>query len=395
MTEMLIGLLVFLLLLGALTRETFVIVIIYLGMGSWLLSRWWITHVLARVQFSREFENKAFPGETIPVKIAIHNRSMLPAVWLRIQDYFPIEVADQRQYHQIITLGPRQQLDLNYQLKPQKRGYYPIGPLDITSGDLLGLSSEQSTRGQINHLTVYPRIINLTNPFLPSNSPMGTLRHRQPVFEDPSRPIGKRDYQAGDSLRRIDWKSSASVGRLQVKQFEPSIALETAIFLNLNLEEYSSKDWVDATELAIVTAASLANWVIAKRQSTSFYTNGADQLNPTNSFAPLPNHKGRPHLMRILEALARIKPRQTTSFSQFLQHSRPNLAWGTTLIIISGSADHHLFEELLQAKRAGMSILLVLCGWNTGAQEARSRGKNVGIAVVDILDDDSFKIWQR
>lgn len=395
MTETLIGLFVFLILLGALTRETFVIVIIYLGVGSWLFSRWWITRVLGRLQFTRIFENKAFSGESVPVKIEIKNRSVLPAVWLRIQDYFPIEVADQRQYHQIITLVPHQQIELNYQLKAQKRGYYPIGPLDISSGDLLGLSSEQSARGNINYLTVYPRIYSLTDLFLPSNSPMGTLRHRQPIFEDPSRPIGKRDYQAGDSLRRIDWKASASIGRLQVKQFEPSIALETAIFLNLNLDEYSPKDWAYGTELAIIAAASLANWIISKRQSTGLYTNGADLLNLTDSASPIPNRKGRVHLMRILETLARLKARQTTSFTQFLHHYRPNLAWGTTLILISGSADEHLFEEMIQAQRSGMSIVLILCGWNTGAQEARLRARNMGVSVMDIMDEDSFKAWQR
>jgi uncharacterized protein (DUF58 family) len=395
MTETLIGLLVFLILLGALTRETFVIVIIYLGVGSWLFSRWWISRVLGRLQFTRKFESKVFPGEIVPVKLEIKNRSILPAVWLRIQDYFPIEVADQRQYHQIITLGPNQQIDLDYQLKAQKRGYYPIGPLDISSGDLLGLSPEQSSRGTINYLTVYPRIFNLTDPFLPSNSPMGTLRHRQPIFEDPSRTIGKREYQAGDSLRRIDWKASASIGRLQVKQFEPSIALETAIFLNLNLDEYTPKDWAHGTELSIMAAASLANWIISKRQSAGLYSNGADLLNLTDAAAPIPNRKGRAHLMRILETLARIKARQTTSFTQFMRQYRPNLAWGTTLILISGSADEQMFDEMIQAQRAGMSIYLILCGWNTGAQEARLRARNRGITVVDIMDEDGFKAWQR
>jgi uncharacterized protein (DUF58 family) len=224
---------------------------------------------------------------------------------------------------------------------------------------------------------------------------MGTLRHSLPIFEDPSRPIGKREYVPGDSLRRIDWKASASIGRLQVKQFEPSIALETAIFLNLNLDEYTPKDWASGTELAIIAAASLANWIIAKRQSTSLYTNGADMLNITDAASPLPNRKGRAHLMRILETLARVKARQTTSFTQFLRHQRPNLSWGTTLIIISGSADEQLFEELIQAQRAGMSIFLILCGRYTGALEARARARNIGVSFVDIFDEDSFKAWQR
>ena len=86
---------------------------------------------------------------------------------------------------------------------------------------------------------------------------------------------GKRDYVASDSLRRMNWKASASTGRLQIKQFEPSIALQTEIFLNLNASEYVTKHRIDATELAIVVAASLANWAVIQKQAVGLTTNGS------------------------------------------------------------------------------------------------------------------------
>ena len=224
---------------------------------------------------------------------------------------------------------------------------------------------------------------------------MGSLRYHQPIFEDPSRPAGKRDYQAGDSLRRIDWKATASSGRLQVKLFEPSIALETALFVNLNLVEYSTKDRVSGPELAIVAAASLANWIIAKRQSAGLYTNGVDLLNLQVDSQPIPPRKGRPHLMRMLENLARIKTRETAPFVELLRRHRAALTWGTTLIVITGSTDQALFDELLQDQRAGMSVVLVLCGWQTGITEARLRARIAGVTLVDLPDEEAFKAWQR
>ncbi len=153
-----------------------------------------------------------------------------------------------------------------------------IGPLSLYSGDLLGVSGDLQRSQPPDHLTVYPKIVPLTSVKLPSRSPMGTLRHTQPVFEDPSRVRGKRDYVSGDSLRRVDWKATAAAGRLQVRLFEPSIALETAIFLNLNNAEYDSRAPFMATELAIVVAASLANWVVAQRQAVGLFSNGIDPL---------------------------------------------------------------------------------------------------------------------
>ncbi len=395
MSETLVGFLVFLLILGTLTRETFVIVLIYLGVGSFLLSRWWSARILTGINFTRQFERKVFPDENVAVKIDLTNRTILPAVWMRVQDYYPIEIADTRSFFQVITLGPREHTVLEYNLKARKRGYYPVGPFEMTTGDLLGISAEQASQGPSDFLTVYPKVIPLTDPFLPSRSPMGTLRHRQPIFEDPSRPVGKRDYQAGDSLRRIDWKATAATSRLQVKLFEPSIALETAIFLNLNLEEYSTKDRIAGTELAIVAAASLANWAIAKRQSAGLYTNGIDVLTLEMELQPIPPRKGRAHLMRMLESMARVKAHETKPFAQLLRQYRAGLSWGTTLILITGSSDQALFDEMIQAQKAGMSVVLILCGWYTGVTESRQRAKTAGVTLVDLPDESAFKAWQR
>jgi uncharacterized protein (DUF58 family) len=155
---------------------------------------------------------------------------LLPAVWLRIQESVPVDLS-MKNLKQVVSLGPRGKMHFEYVLRARKRGYYRIGPLFVSSGDLIGFMREQRREGSTDHLIIYPRIVPLVNIKLPSRSPMGTMRHTQPIFEDPTRVLSKRDYVAGDSLRRIDWKATAATGRMQVKQFEPSIALETMLFL--------------------------------------------------------------------------------------------------------------------------------------------------------------------
>ena len=146
MTETIVAFLVFLLLLGALTRETFVIVLIYLGVGAFLLNRWWSIRVLTKITYTRQFEHKVFPDETVAVRLELVNPTILPAVWLRIQDFYPIEIADNRHFYQVISLAPREHAALEYNLTARKRGYYPVGPLEMSTGDLLGLSPEQTCR---------------------------------------------------------------------------------------------------------------------------------------------------------------------------------------------------------------------------------------------------------
>src|SRR5450759_497525 len=260
-----IGFLVFMIILASFSQDIFIFNLVYLFAGAYLLGNWWNNRVMQAVIYKRNFTDHAFPGEKVPVQLELKNKSAFPAVWFHIQELVPLEIAATKSVQKIVTFPGHGTIKVDYLLSPQRRGYYKVGPLRYSTGDLLGLVQIKQNEGTFDYLTVYPKVYPFSFVRIPSRSPLGDLKHEQPIFEDPSRPIGKRDYHAGDSLRRIDWKASASVGRLQVKQFEPSIALETVLFLNLNPEEYQLKTRFIATETAISIAASLANWIIGKK----------------------------------------------------------------------------------------------------------------------------------
>jgi uncharacterized protein (DUF58 family) len=220
------------------------------------------------------------------------------------------------------------------------------------------------------------------------------MRHQQPIFEDPSRVRGKRDYVASDSLRRVDWKASASTGRLQIKQFEPSIALQTVIFLNLNGSEYNTRNRIDATELAIVVAASLANWAVIQKQAVGLTTNGIDSHSNNQAVQPIPSRKGRGHLIHILDLLARIQTAETRSLTEMLSKETPNLPWGTTVVIITGSIDEKLFDEIFQIKRRGQSVVLIITGLGANIMRASRQAKRFGFPIYTFPNEKSLDIWK-
>jgi uncharacterized protein (DUF58 family) len=376
-------------------REDTVLTLVYLLVGAMIAGMWWSRRSLAALRAKRIFPGRVFFGEQVPIHLEISSTGWLPVIWLQIHESLPSGLIVPPFFRQVVSMGFRGRREFDYLVEGRRRGYYPIGPLNLHSGDPLGVVDEQQLLIPADYLTVYPKIIPLTKVSLPSHSPLGTLRHKQPIFEDPTRVLGKRDYISGDSLRRIDWKATASCGRLQVKLFEPSIALETAIFLNLNSDEYEYRTRIDASELAIVVASSLANWVIGQRQAAGLVTNGVDPDLENACPQPVPPRRGRGHLMRILDVLARVETGDTIPFAQLVRQQAPRLSWGTTLILITNQAGEELFKELFQARREGLNAMLVLCGIVSGYAEIHRKAEYFGFPLYHFQFETDLDVWRK
>jgi uncharacterized protein (DUF58 family) len=152
---------------------------------------------------------------------------------------------------------------------------------------------------------------------------------------------------------------------------------------------------VDSTELAIVIAASISNWIVGKKQMVGLMVNGRDPLTVDGKSQSVPPRKGKPHLMRLLETLARAEIAENSALVPLIQAQRYQLAWGTTLIMITGKADDELLDELYQARRWGQNAVLILAGREASDDMIRRRAKTFGIAVFSIATESDLKIWMQ
>lgn len=376
-------------------QDDYLFAILYLFAGIYFLGRLWTSRSLKAVELERMFVPRAFMGEEIHVELKAKNSGYLPLIWMKIHESVPIELASISKPQQVISLKPKGNYSIHYYLHARKRGYYPIGPLSASSGDLFGLSTVQRKVFNPDYLTIFPKVVYLKNIPLPTFSPMGTLPQRKPIFEDPTRIYRKRGYISGDSLRNIDWKATAVTRKLQVKMFEPSVTLDTMIFLNLNKETYKPKRRSDFIELSIVVAASIAYWSITHKHSLGLCTNGIDPLNNNEPFQSLISRKGRGHLLHILELLARVAPTSRESMIQLLQRERSRLSWGTTMIIITGELEEHLFDELYKSKRAGMNIALIIIGDVSDWIEINAKAEYYKFPITHLRNEFDLDIWRR
>ncbi|HQH37178.1 MAG TPA: DUF58 domain-containing protein [Anaerolineae bacterium] len=359
----LIGIVLVLFLLAVFLRIDFYFSIVYLLAAVYLLGRWW-THVgWQHLTIQRRLVNRAFPNETIPVELIVHNSGRLPIPWIEMQDSLPVELISPPFYREVLTLGARQERRFTYTLACYKRGYYPIGPLFVQTGDLLGVTRPLTMQKAPEYVIVYPRVLPLEKLGLPTHSPWAVLPAPAPLFEDPMRIMGVRPYQIGDSPRRIHWTSTAKAGELQVKRYQPAIARETLICLDFAQESYTGRHFYEASELAIVIAASLANHIIVReRLAAGLSTQALDPLEAKTLPFTLPPRRERAHLMSILEVLARAQMTSAPAlpFPEFVRLETARLSWGATVVVITGAESPSLYDMLAYLRHAGFALALIL-----------------------------------
>ncbi|MFO7918259.1 MAG: DUF58 domain-containing protein [Anaerolineae bacterium] len=375
-------------------RIEFFFYLLYVFFGIYLFSHLWGQHALDNVTFERECEERAFIGDRVPVKIHIQNRGFLPLPWVRVHDSLPTGIRSPNFFHCVISLLPFEKKVLEYELNCRHRGYYPLGPLIVRAGEIFGLRDSERRLEAPDALWVYPKIVHLSNLELAAKVPFGYVRTKERIFEDPTRMVGVRDYQSGDSTRHIHWKATAATGTLQVKRFEPAISIESQIFLNLNKDEYTHERIIPASETAIVTAASIVNYLIEKRQTVGLSCNGQDPLADGPSKTTIPPRKGEAQRMYILDVLARIQLSEHLAFADLLHQDRLQLTWGSTAIIISSHADNALFDNMLLMKRSGFHVMLILVDPQTPFGNIKQRAKNVGIEAQQIWQERDLDVWR-
>jgi uncharacterized protein (DUF58 family) len=361
------------------TRDPFAFTLLYFFLALLLLNRLWLLHAHKHLRITRTFAPYAYPGDHPQIELHLENTSRIPILWVQVFDGLSAEIRPDRSYTFVTTLAGRETRTLTYTLAPTKRGIYQIGPLTLKIGDFLGILPPQKLEQDPHFLIVYPRVLPLGQPQFKSRAPHGSLASKTQHNADPTRITGKRSYHPGDPLRTIDWKATARTNQLQVKQFQPSQALNTAVFLNLNEYDFQPHHRIYDSELAITTAASLLSHLTHLAQSTSLHCFGQDPLTQTIP-APIPLDKGHQHLIHQLSTLATIQRIDLTQnpllqpidsdlteaetpsenseqsglqtplfadFPAYLAHHATQLPWSTALTVITSDNATTLLPALI------------------------------------------------
>ena len=395
---LLIGVTIF----GIITSRGLVISFGCIGVIVAFISLVWNKISLQNLNYYRTLSTKrAFVGETIDINLTVENKKPLPLPKVFISDELPSGLKLEKSQpsfeinHQLIdnrffirksfSIGWYQKIFWDYSVTCTKRGIYNLGPAEIEVHEPLGFLQSKIKHPAADNIVIYPKLIDIEKFESHSNRPLGESIKGTKLLNDYSRPYSVRDYEIGDPVKTIDWKSTAKTTKLKVKTYEPSIS---DIFIIAVATETTYPHWAAHSpkklERVVSTAASVA-WLAFKRKfQLGILTN--DLPLPKNNPLIVSPSKDKHNIDLALKALAGIKAYSVEPLEDRLMKSSRNIPKGCTLSILTSHLSKNLMLTANHLSTTGYNVLVI----NTGNEYEGQIPKSIHLYQIKEFLDSNY-----
>ena len=337
---------------------------------SWFVSK----SSLTNIELNRFSRKKILEiGNIFDERLEIKNNSKLPKYWIEILDRS--ELLEKMNSRIITGLGAKKVGIFQSTVVLNKRGFFPLGPTEILSGDPFGLFTTQQYFKSKNHLLVYPKVSKLYRfPLLPADMAGSASLMLQTTHPTPQ-AAGIREFSPGDPLSRVHWPTTIRRDKLMVKEFDEDSQSSVWLLLDAQKGKYfrviqeiapafdrnfvsvrKTKEFSlqrDSFEYAVSIAASISKYFLEKNLTVGFACAG-------EKVSVLPAEKGHRQLNKILETLATVQDVGTTPLEQLLEKQSKNISKGSAIILITASKGK-TYEILMEKlRRKGFHVMTVL-----------------------------------
>jgi uncharacterized protein (DUF58 family) len=239
------------------------------------------------------------------------------------------------------AMSPGESIEQPYIVPAPKRGLFEVGPVRLTRADPLGLFRRVQGQGSVEHLWVRPRTHRL------SAVSSGWAKDLDGPTSDVA-PRGSaafhalREYQFGDDLRHVHWRTSARRGELMVRHFVDTRRSQELVMLDPRSESYSAVSFEDAVEVAasICMAATLA-----KREPILVLPGQTEKANDER--------------LQPIDRLTLVTSVSSVSLADAFSEVRRKRGGASALVIVTGDTDgRELIEQARRVLRSGLVVVV-------------------------------------
>lgn len=273
-----------------------------------------------------------------------------------------------------------------YVLRDVPRGRYRFEAVRAIFEDPFALARAELHLGTESALLVYPRLVDLERLFSQSGGAMlsggRVLLRRTAGFDLHS----VREYEQGESLRKVHWRTTARRGQLMVKELEDMPHDEVAVLLDADGRAVVGESF----DVQVRAAGSILRaHVLAGRRSLLTVTSSPPESCSVASFDS--------EWRTALELLASAEPTGTEPLVRFLDREA-GAGMATELVVVTGALDARLTDSLLErafARRPTALVLVETASFGPGAapparDPALLRLSAAGVPVATLRKGDDL-----
>ncbi len=274
-------------------------------------------------------------------------------------------------------MGKGESAEAAYRLPTGRRGVYTVGPLTLSITDAFGVAEASVSAAGTDRFVVYPKVTEVLP--LPGSSSrearMGSAQaSRVPIGMD---FFGLREYQVGDDLRRVHWRSTARTGELMLRQDEMPWEARSTILLDTRRATHQGESF----ERAVEVAASLATANCRGRRQLRFLTTGGIDIRSA----------GTERYPTIMEFLAEVEPEGTDHFDGVVDSLRRTGAGGPLAVVVANSSRRDLTAIGALRARSGLVVIALIRPSAYGAVDVGDSPAVPGGLMVPISSTSPFR----
>jgi len=233
------------------------------------------------------------------------------------------------------------------------RGVYAVAEHEIALGDLLGLLSVTPwITCERASVVVRPRLATLNGLFSDAGAAAGdgrrVLLRRAAGFDFHS----VREYEQGESLRRVHWPTSARRGQLMVKELEDTPNDGVVVVLDCDARCQAGEAHDSSFDAAVRAAGSLVQAYATRGRHATLVSTGREQI-------VVPVRSAAGDLDGVLTALAAAEANSRHGLARFLAGDHP---WSSSgeIVVVTSTDDPAAFAQLLSlSARRSVSVVWI------------------------------------
>ncbi|MBW3632511.1 MAG: DUF58 domain-containing protein [Chloroflexi bacterium] len=312
--------------------------------------------------------DRAQVGQSLRETLAVRNGGRISKLWIELMDRSTLPGHDPGR---VVTVPGRSAVEWDTHTVCVRRGRFHLGPVELRSGDPLGIFTSRTEFSETPEVIVYPAVVELREVGIPEGALSGGIAlERRTPYVTPN-VAGVRDYTPGDGFNRISWSATARLGRLMVKEFDQDPTADVWIVLDLHQAphrpatrpvnwvpddrgQWPTEAWLDSTEeYAVTVAASLGGRFLQEGRNVGLIASGAH-------LETIPSDRSDRQLVKILESLAVVRADGAVPLAELLVAEGRRLGRHDFMTVITPSLDERWVAALAEVAQRGVGVSAVL-----------------------------------